>query len=256
MTCGSLSDVTGCIKEGHQGLLVGFGAPARSRVRDALSALEIPVVDAIDAGAARELVAHVRFDSVVAAFPMPDSTLPVLLDAVRRPSSPSRSCALVLVTPGVTMGEAERFLGRGANRVVPLEEIEPRLGEALDRLSRVAPRARVVVPSRLEVRIGGVAKRLFAQTVNLSASGVLLRVPHRLSFGDSLAFELFLAGLARPLCGRARVVRQTLEGREKFPGVALAFTELVGGDGDRLTAHLERLAGTPTRAPALPFATP
>lgn len=218
----------------RQGLLVGLEAPARSRVRAALSALAIPVVDAIDVGAARELVGRYRFDSVVVGYPLPDESLAPLLEAVRRPTSSSRASALVLVAGADRRVEAETFVGLGANRVVRLDDIEPELPLVLDRLSRVAQRCRLIAPSRIEVRVGNLAKRHFGQTVNVSASGMLVRLPHRLAVGIEVGFELFLGGEARPVHGRARVVRQTLQQRESFPGVGVAFTLFADGDAERL----------------------
>ncbi len=225
------------------GLLVGLEAPARSRVRTALSSLALSSVDAFDVGAARELVGRVRFDPVVVGYPLPEGSLAPLLEAVRRPKSSSRASALVLLTGAERRREAEAFVGLGANRVVPMDELDPELPAALDRLSRVAHRCQMVAPSRLEIRVGSVAKRLFGQTVNISASGMLLKVPHRLDIGLEVGFELFLGGDARPLRGRARVIRQTLQQREPFAGIGVAFTSFADGDATRLT---RRVPGEPS----------
>ena len=222
----------------RQGLLVGLGVPVRSRVRAALSALSMPVVDAIDLGAASELVGRVRFDSVVVGYPLPDAPLAALLDAVRRPSSSSRMSALVLIAGAERRREAEAFLGLGANRVVPLEDVEPELSTVLDRLSRVARRRQIAAPSRIEFRVGNVAKRLFGQTVNISASGMLVRLPHRLAVGSEVGFELFFGGDLKPVRGRGNVVRQTLQQREPFPGVGVAFTWLAEADSARLADNV------------------
>lgn len=220
------------------GLLVGLEAPARSRVREALSALSVSSVDAIDAGAARELVGRVRFDPVVVGYPLPEGSLTPLLDAVRRPKSSSRASALVLLTGAERRREAQAFVGLGANRVVPLDELDPELPAALERLSRVARRCQMVAPSRLEIRVGRVAKHLFGQTVNVSASGMLLRVPHRLDVGLEVSFELFLGGEVKPVRGCARVIRQTLQQREPFAGVGVAFTTFDDGDASRLARRI------------------
>lgn len=126
--------------------------------------------------------------------------------------------------------------------MVLLSQMEDQLRSTLERLLDVAPRVRATLPSRIEVAGLGFARRFFCQTVNVSTSGMLLRVPHSLRPGTELRFELFVSAAAPPVRGHARVVRLARPDREPFPAVGVAFRHLEADDKARLSAHLERLA--------------
>jgi hypothetical protein len=130
------------------------------------------------------------------------------------------------------------YLGRGANRVITIEDSIATLPKALERLLQVAPRFPVKVPGRVEVRERGMARRLFCQTVNISMTGMLLRLPHSYRPGTDLGFELLFADASEPLCGSARVVRATVERREPFPGVGVTFSAFQLGHQVRLASLL------------------
>jgi hypothetical protein len=130
----------------------------------------------------------------------------------------------------------------GVNRVVLLPEMDRALRPTLERLLDVAPRVRATLPSRIEVAGPGFSRRLFCQTVNVSATGMLLRVPHSLRPGTQFRFELFVSSAVPPVRGEARVVRLARPDREPFPAVGVVFSHLAADDQTRLVTHLQRLA--------------
>jgi len=210
-----------------------------ARARSALGALGVEVGETAGGGEALALAPDRRIGGLVVSDPLPDGPVPRFLRAVRDVASPLRRSGLVLVTAAERRAAAEALVGRGANRVVPVERVESELPEVLDAVMRVAPRARITVPVRFGQLDAPRQRKVFGRTVNLSSSGMLLRMPHRLPVGCELEFALFLEGLGAPVTGRAVVVRHTVEGREPFPGVGVTFTGF--GEADR--ARLDRSVG-------------
>ncbi len=212
------------------------------RLDEALAPLEAVVtVPAGDWEEAAELSAGGRYDALVIGFPLQGGPLSRLLALVRRQECPCHDSAVVVVAPERHRLEARGFLGRGVNRVVGVEEMGLVLADVLEQLFTVAPRVGVRVPSRIEVAGSGFSRRVLCQTVNLSASGMLLRAPHPYRPGTELAFELMLPGAAGLIAGRGRVVREASERRESHGGIGVTFTRFSPANQDRLTAFLVRL---------------
>ena len=222
-------------------LLVGLDPASAVKAREALAPTGVAVATAADGRTALDLAPHRRFAGLIVAYPLPDLPMSVFLDAVRRRGSAWQSAALLIVTGLALRADAEVYVGRGANRVVTLEEAGLVLADLLERLLATAPRVAVKVPGRIEVRADSYVRRVLCQTWNLSATGMLLRGPHSYPPATELGFELFMPGDTEPLRGRARVVRQSLPPREPMPGIGVSFSSFANGDEARLTSHLRRL---------------
>ena len=223
----------------HGVLPVGVAPGVLDRLAGRLERADVRLLAPVDNWAiALRLIASEPYQGLLVAYPLPGVSMSEFLEGVRRPDSASREAALVLLAPRRFQAEASVYLGRGANRVVTLEDSVDALPRALERLFQVAPRFSVKVPGRVEVRERGLARRLFCQTVNISMTGMLLRLPHSYRPGTDLGFELMFPGSSEPLCGSARVVRATLERREPFPGVGVAFSAFQLGQQARLAALL------------------
>jgi CheY-like chemotaxis protein len=222
-------------------LLVGLDEAAAASVRDALVPTGVAVHCAPDGKTALDMAPHRRFAGLIAAYPLPDLPMSVFLDAVRRRGSAWQSTALLLLTGLALRGDAEVYVGRGANRVVTVEEAGLVLADLLERLLATAPRVAIRVPGRIEVRADTYVRRVLCQTWNVSATGMLLRGPHTYPPATELGFELFMPGDLEPVRGKARVVRQTLPPREPMPGIGVAFASFAAGDEARFQSHLRRL---------------
>lgn len=197
---------------------------------------------------ALKILTSEHYHGMVVAYPLTGASMSEFLDSVRRAGSACRNAALALLAPRRFHAEACVYVGRGANRVVNLEDAVEALPKALDRLFQVAPRFAVKVPGRVEVRERGLARRLFCQTVNISMTGMLLRLPHSYRPGTELGFELMVPGYDDPLCGSARVVRATVERREPFPGVGVTFAAFQLGHQARLASLLRDFSGRELQA--------
>jgi len=220
-------------------LPVGLESRTRGLVRQALAPIRV-VENDDDAARTLDLAARVRVDGLVVGFPLAGVAIEEFLDAVRRLDSPCRRAGVVLIAPERFRGHAEDHISRGANRFVALEELEHGLRPAVERVVGVARRLATSVPVRVEVLATGFARRVFCQTVNLSASGMLLRAQHSYPAGTALRFELLLPGSVAPVRGSAHVVRAAVQRREPYPGLGVSFAGFDHGGAARLAEFLHR----------------
>jgi hypothetical protein len=224
-------------------LPVGLEPTALERLRRALTPLQAVVTGgADDWSEAVELASIGHYDALAVGYPLQGAPMSSFLAALRKPECPCRSSSVVLIAHERYRAEAEMYLGRGANRVVAWEEVELRLPEVLDRLFATAPRLPLTIPSRIQEVADRPVKRLDCRTVNISATGMLLDVPHAFRPGTVLAFELMLPGSHEPIRGRARVVRRTVEPGEPFPGVGVVFATFEESNEGRLSSYLGHFA--------------
>ena len=232
----SLSPPVGHPAAGYDLLVVGCDATTRGRVRAGVAAAGHRVTVADDATAAFRVAAEGCFDALLVSHPLAGAPTGRFLQAVRDPESPCRSSGLVLVAEERLRRDAEVFLGRGANRVLAVEQVERGVAEILRPLLRVPARVPLRLPVRVQALGGGLQRRVVCESVNLSLHGALLRAPHSLATGTELRFELFLPGSAQPVRGEGVVVRRTEQGCEPYPGIGVQFTGFAWGGEDALKA--------------------
>jgi CheY-like chemotaxis protein len=185
-----------------------------------------------------ELAVQLPYDAIISTLPLPDMTALDFLAAVRRPNSASRGAALVLVASDKAFGEAAALVGKGVNRVVRDSEVESTLAHELFGLLEVHPRIDIRTITRLKVQLGWGASSTLCQTVNLSASGMLIRTDQEYPYGTKLSFELTLPGESYPVRGEAVVVRHAEGYREKISGLGVRFALFARGDESRLANWL------------------
>lgn len=221
-------------------LSLGLEPDLHRQLRDALARRAILLTgQADDWTEALDLAAGGRYDGVLIAFPLPDVPLSTVLDELRKIGAPCRSSGVVLLAARARCTEAESYVGRGANRVVAVEEAEARLSDHFTELFAVAKRLPVQLPGRIEVRAAGFSRRLFCQTANISLTGMLLRLPHSYRAGTEFVFELLFPGSLSAVKGKATVVRQTNLHRESFTGVGVRFSGWERGHHDRYLSFIE-----------------
>lgn len=223
-------------------LLVGFTQADAGALAEVLERQRFTVAAAPPAAALEQATAT-GFNAVVASYPMSVASTQAFLSTLRRPTSASRRAAFVFVASTASRSNAEAFVGWGANRVVGVDEAARMLPPLLDRLLRVAPRVSVKGVSRLDLARQTLAHRVLCQTVNVSSTGMLVRLPKVLPLGSEVRFELMLRPDFTPVAGRARVVRHTVDRHEPYTGVGIAFSELNDEGETRLQEQLNRLLG-------------
>jgi len=222
-------------------LPVGLEQATGSMLREALAPIKVAGIAYGGAGALA-CTSMLRYDGLVVAYPLADVSIATFLGAVRKPESPCRTCGIVLVAPQHCRADAESFVSRGANRVVALEELEQGLRQAVEQVVGVPQRFPAKVPVRLEILAAGFARRVFCQSINVSSSGMLLRLHHSYPLGTELSFEILVPAEAAPLRGHALVARASVQGREPYPGIGVSFVSFELNGAQRLASFLRRFS--------------
>jgi CheY-like chemotaxis protein len=190
------------------------------------------------ASAALDLVSRIPVDVLLVGYPLPDIAIQQFLDSIRSDSSPCRQSPLLLLAHRDTLPEARRFLGRGANRVVAVEESSERLQSEVSKLLAVAPRSSLRLMVRMMVNIGEGAALELAQSENLSETGMLVRTSEVYPMGSRMTFEFHLGGDRLPIRGEGEVARHTTPGREQIRGVGIRFVSFERDGLIRLQRYL------------------
>jgi CheY-like chemotaxis protein len=219
-------------------LVVNVDQELFDKVAPLLNRTEFEVDRFPRARVALDLVARVPLDVLLVGYPLPDVDTQELLDAVRADSSPCRQSPLLLLAPRELLAEAGRFVGRGANRVVAVDESAERLQDEISRLLAVAPRSSLRLMVRMLVNIGEGAALEMAQSENLSETGMLVRTGEVYSLGSRLTFEFHLGANQLPVRGEGEVTRQTTPGREQVRGVGIRFVSFERDGLVRLQRYL------------------
>ncbi len=188
--------------------------------------------DAID------LILEERFDAIVVLYPSEGAALARFLSSVRSASGLSRDCGLVLLAVAGSEGRARQLIGHGVNRVVPLDAPRRELAQAVVELLQVAPRVPLRLPTRVLLTEKDRRSAAFCQTVNLSASGMLVAGFARYPVGALLDFELTLPGDERPVRGAAEIARHANPTREGVEGFGARFVTFRDTDRVRLETFL------------------
>jgi len=187
-----------------------------------------------------ELVQSTPFDVVVIGYPVSDDTLAQFLETARAEGSACRRAGLVLVTAPEHDDKALELIGRGANRVVSTDKLDPALGEAVDQLTSTAPRLLVRAPATIKLFADGRPLHVMAQIENLSTSGMLLGGVTQFPAGTSFDFEISVPGESAPIRGTAEITRSTNAHNESIEGVGVRFVGFTGSDRIRLEMYLGR----------------
>ncbi len=175
------------------------------------------------------------FRFVIAAFPVDAPAR--FLEVLRGPTSLCRSTGVVLLAADSQARDAEIYLGRGANRVVPLSHLAERLGGVVTELDQVCERVRIRLPITAEIDGGRRVEQWRSE--NISRTGMLLRTPARLQPGPAVGLRFTVPGQERPIQVSAEAVRATTFAREEFDGLGVRFLSF-SGDGQY---RLERFLG-------------
>lgn len=221
-------------------LVVGVDPDEFSRVAPFLERDDFDVDRFPGADGALELIAEVPFEVLIVRFPLHGMELERFLDRVRGDVSRCKHAPLVLLATGDS-GEAERYVGRGANRVVRLESSEATMQRTVSTLLNVAPRRAARFMTRVEVKLGGAKDMIACQTVNISESGMLIETDRRYDVGTQINLSFHLGDDERPIVGVAEVVRHTRAGRDSVTGIGLRFLSFAGDSQRRFQAYLRNL---------------
>jgi DNA-binding response OmpR family regulator len=220
-------------------LILGADAPELERFVPLLRRGGFTVHRSESVEGASSLIQATAFDLIVVGHPLPGHSLGQLLLSTRDRASPNRKSGLLVVAASGSEEEANVLLGRGVNRVVPLNRAPALLLDAVADLLEVAPRVAVrsLVELKMDLEVG--SGKVLSRTENLSRTGMLVREALSCSIGTAFRFELLLPKPVHLISGSATVVRHTDLDREGVRGFGGRFTDLDGDGRHRLVAYLE-----------------
>jgi len=204
-------------------MTVALDAATLSNVQAALGGMGCSFSSAHDSTRALQELCTQEFALVIASYPLPHLLLRHFLQRLRHPTCASRHAPLLILAIPELLSGASRFVGHGANAVLPRWVARTQLASDVKKLLE-APR-RYSPSAELEVRLQNPdGSPIPAEgIVNISDNGLLLQSPFRPMLGATVRAVLSHPQLAEPLELPARVVRHTQPGREAVEGFAVTF---------------------------------
>jgi hypothetical protein len=226
----------------HQVLLTGVNNDLARRFVLQLNSFGVEFVRVPWAGPVAAVAAQTELNSVVIVFPDHPPTLDVILEEIRSPNSLSRYASIVLMGRGRQLNRARRYVDRGANRVVSLDEPEEVWRDAVLGLLDVERRFQLKAPVEViaDLRAGSV--NTSCRTENVSISGMLLCCASKIPVGSTLRFAMSVPDEDEPIQGQALVARSTNPKREGIDGIGAEFVSFLDADRSRLRNLLARQA--------------
>jgi hypothetical protein len=185
---------------------------------------------------ALDRIAWFPFAHIISALP---ALAPIdFFETVRASGSLCRNAGLVLLVSDEQEKAASTFVGRGANRVIPLSGIGMQLPLVISELGVVSERTKVGLAVEADLDDGQRCE--VWQSENISATGMLLRTESELAEGEEVLLHFSLPGDDLPIHVQAEVVRHTTFAREDFTGVGVRFLSFVGEGQHQLELFLRR----------------
>ena len=202
--------------------------------RDALQIDWVPAPEA-----AVELAAKQRYEVIILDAEPTEKSLERIVGELRRGQSLSRNAAIMVLAEPDRVDAVRALKSRGVNRVMLVSDPPQIIGDQMATLLEVAPRVAARVPMNLMTALGNRGRELFCQTVNLSATGMLVRMQNRPELGTPVVFRLHLSEKAGPIIGRGEMVRHASRFQGGFDGVGVRFLSFAEDGAARLQRYLD-----------------
>ena len=219
-------------------LVVGADKAGVERVAPMLRRAEFNVHTAHPSQFLLDLVLGTSFELLIVGFPLEELPIDDLIAAVREEGSACRDAGLLLLAETDFLDDAQALVDLGVNRAISADWVDARLWQAIGDLLHIAPRVYMRVLLHADIDVSHAQERTIFQTVNVSASGLLLQGTDELSLGGVFEFLFRLPG-GGLIEGTAEVVRRSNPMREGFQGVGTRFLEFRNGGEDRLHAYID-----------------
>lgn len=202
--------------------------------------LEVDWVATPEAGV--NLASERRYDVVILDAEPVDWTLEEVVRKLREGVSPSRNAAIMVLAEPDRVDAARALKTRGVNRVMLISDPPQMICQQMAGLLEVAPRVALRVPMNLQTSLGNRGREIFCQTVNLSATGMLVRTEARPQLGSPVVFQLHLSDSLGAVIGRGEMVRHASRFQGGFDGVGVRFKAFADDGAVRLEQYLRDLA--------------
>jgi hypothetical protein len=221
-------------------LLAGIGRGPFEAIAPVLDRHHLGVERADSPEQAQVLARSSRFDLIIFDCEPESLSLPEIIDSLREPSSASRMTSVMVVAAPDSAAIAQALVGRGVNRVVTLAMSEDIIDQHVADLLDIAPRAAVRYAARLSAVLDDGTIELIGQTVNLSATGMLVQGATILEPGQRVVFDVTIPENGDTVSGEAEIVRHATTERGGVDGVGVRFLEFYGDGRERVRAALTR----------------
>ena len=210
-------------------------------------AVQVEWVETPEAGV--NIAGKHRYDVILMDAMPCDWPLEKVVRSFRDPASPSRGAAILVLAEPDQVDVARALRSRGVNRVMLVTDPPEIICDQMASLLEVAPRVQVRLATNVDAALGSTGRELFCQTVNLSATGMLIRTQHRPPLGTPVVFKIGLSEEFGTLNGRGEIVRHATTGQGGIDGVAIRFVSFATDGAQRLQDYLEGMTAEPDPEP-------
>lgn len=187
------------------------------------------------------LASEQHFDVIILDAEPSDWPLEEVVRKLRGGISPSRNAAIMVLAEPDRVDAARALKTRGVNRVMLVSDPPQMICDQIAGLLQVAPRVALRIPMNLQTSLGNLGREIFCQTVNLSATGMLVRTQARPQLGSPVVFQLHLSEQLGTVIGRGEMVRHASRFQGGFDGVGVRFKGFAEDGAARLQQYLEGL---------------
>ncbi len=219
-------------------LVTGVDEPVYNAAVNVLSPLGFDIHRAPWDDYLRDHVQITPFDVIIVGMQPSGKGLDQFFKSMRTRGSACHHTGVVLIAPEATQDLAGGFIGHGANKLVSDREVSSKLQDIISQLLGVAPRIPVTTNARIKIYVKGKPIQSFCQTMNLSATGVLVRGFDHYPQGAKIDFEINLPTDTTPIRGSGLISRRTERRTERVEGLGIKFTAFHGTDQRRLADFL------------------
>ena len=185
------------------------------------------------------LATNVRYDLLVAEYPLPDLSIVDFLEILQSPTLANADSPVVLLTKDDYVEDLAAQIDSERVEVLPVgasaEALQRYVAASLGVAQRKADR--LLVQLQLAVETGNLLRA--CQTSNVSESGMLIHTSRRAPVGSEVEVTFHLPGDPRPIDGVVKVVRHTIPGNEKTQGMGVTFVRLPEGARERLRDYVQ-----------------
>lgn len=229
-------------EEGKKVLAAGINRTAFEGLVPVLRRRAFDVKWVATAEAGVKLAREELFDVIVSSAEPEEMTLELIVRSYRASASLSRNAVIMVLAKPDRVDEARQLKDRGVNRVMLVSDPPQIIGDQMASLLEVAPRSSVRLPMNLQASVGNKGRELFCQTINLSASGMLVRTTHKPQLGSMVVFQIHIPNQMDPITGRGEMVRHADKHQGGFDGVGVRFASFADDGAIRLKKYVEELA--------------
>jgi len=184
------------------------------------------------------LATNVRYDLLVAEYPLPDLSIVDFLEILQSPTLANAHSPVVLLTEDGYAEDLGDQIDCERVEVLPLSASSEALQRHVAAALGVAERktSRLLVQMQLEVETGSLLRA--CQTSNVSETGMLIHTSRMAPIGSEVEVTFHLPGDPRPIDGVVTVVRHTDPGEESTRGMGVTFLRLPEGARERLRDYV------------------